>query len=511
MPEPAQIKTIAIVGGGTAGWMSAAALSTLFGGAGVSITLIESEAIGTVGVGEATIPPIITFNEMLGIDENTFVKETQATFKLGIEFCNWGGLGESYIHPFGDFGIDFDKVPFYQHWARLRQNGMANDLFDYSLMVRACKQEKFMRPLKDRPQSALAGINYAFQFDAGLYAAYLRRLAEGLGVVRREGRVVEVTQVPESGFVENLVLDNGQMITADLFIDCSGFRGLLIEQALKTGYEDWSKWLPCNRAVTVGTQRIASPIPYTRATAHSAGWQWRIPLQHRTGNGHVYCSDFMSDEDALDTLMQNLDAPLINEPKRLRFTTGRRRQFWNKNVIALGLAAGFMEPLESTSIHLVQSGLSRLLIHFPDMRFCQSTIDSFNDRTAKEYERVRDFLLLHYSATKRDDSDFWRYCQSIERTPSLVRKIEMFRSQGRIIETDMDLFSPASWLAVMYGQGICPEGHNPVASAMPLEKSRDLTQQVMTAIQNSVEVMPSHSDFIAEHCAAPEIERIKTA
>lgn len=496
------IEKIVIVGGGTAGWMAAATLGCQLQNTGIEIDLIESEAIGTVGVGEATIPPIIMFNTMLGFDENTFVRETQATFKLGIEFNNWGGLGDSYIHPFGDFGIDFDAVPFYQYWINRYINGEVADLFDYSLMVKACRNNKFMRPLKDRPQSALAGINYAFQFDAALYAAYLRRYSEQKGVRRREGKVVSVNQDSASGKVTTLLLEDGSEVEADFFIDCSGFRGLLIEKTLQTGYEDWRSWLPCDRAVAIPCEKKGAPIPYTKATAQDAGWQWRIPLQHRTGNGHVYCSEFLSDDEATASLLSHLDGDPIAEPNQIRFTTGRRKKFWHKNVLALGLAAGFMEPLESTSIHLVQTSLARLLTHFPDKRFIQVDIDAFNEKTTREYEKVRDFLVLHYSVTKRNDTPFWRHCQTIERPLSLVRKIDQFESAGRIFEEAGDPFSAASWLAVMSGQGIRPRSYNPLTDKMSAEKITSTLQKISSALANSVEAMPSHEDFIAKYCRA---------
>ncbi len=497
-----KIEKIVIVGGGTAGWMAAATLGSLLKGTQTKIQLIESEAIGTVGVGEATIPPIIMFNDMLGFDEDTFVKETQATFKLGIEFNNWGKLGDSYIHPFGDFGIEFDAVPFYHYWLNQSFNSDVGDLFDYSLMVQACQHNKFMRPLRDRPQSALAGINYAFQFDAGLYAAYLRKYSESHGVERIEGKVIDVELADETGFVTKVRLDDGNLYDADFFIDCSGFRGLLIEGALETGYEDWRRWLPCDRAVAMGCEKVGPPIPYTRATARSAGWQWRIPLQHRTGNGHVYCSEFISDDEACEVLSSNLDGAPISEPNQLRFMTGRRRKFWNKNVLALGLAAGFMEPLESTSIHLIQTSLARLLTHFPDKRFVQADIDAFNDKTVLEYERVRDFLVLHYTATERDDTEFWRHCQALERPASLIRKLEQFESAGRIFEEASDPFGVASWLAVMYGQGIKPKAYNPMTDKMSQQKIASVINQIKAAIDNSVDVMPQHDEFIRENCSA---------
>lgn len=500
-----QIERVIIVGGGTAGWMTAAALGFLFGGSKPKIQLIESEAIGTVGVGEATIPPIIEFNKMLGIDENDFVAATQATFKLGIEFNNWGKLGDSYIHPFGDFGIDFDAIPFYQYWANLHTKGNAKDLFAYSLMVQACYKQKFMRPLTDRPQSALAGINYAFQFDATLYAAYLRNYAEARGVERVEGRIVDVAQNGETGFVTHVTTQDGRTLAADFFIDCSGFRGLLIEETLKTGYEDWTKWLPCDRAVAVSSVSNGPPVPYTKATAREAGWQWRIPLQHRTGNGHVYCSSFISDDEAANTLLSNLDGKPLTDPKFLRFQTGRRKKVWNKNVLALGLAAGFMEPLESTSIHTVQTTLARLLTHFPDKRFNQADIDAVNERTVLEYERIRDFLILHYSLTERNDTAFWRHCQTIERPAHLQRKLNQFRDSGRIFEASNDLFSTASWLAVMYGQGARPQSYHPVTDKFEASKLESRIAYIHDVIHKAVDLMPDHADYIAEHCQARHI------
>jgi len=497
-----KIEHIKIVGGGTTGWMAAAALSHVLKGTDVSISLIESEQIGTVGVGEATIPPILTFNEMLGIDENEFVRATRATFKLGIEFVDWKRLGHSYIHPFGDFGIDFDAIPFYQYWVRQYLSGQGPDLFDYSLMVQACKQNKFMRPLRDRPNSALAGINYAYQFDAGLYGELLKNYAVTRGVERIEGRIDKVHQSSKTGFVESVQTSDGRVFEADFFLDCSGFKGLLIEGALKTGYEDWSQWLPANRAVAVGCEKHGEPIPYTRATAREAGWQWRIPLQHRTGNGYVYCSDFISDQNAAETLMKNLDGPPISDPKFLRFTTGRRSKFWNKNVLSLGLAAGFMEPLESTSIHLVQTSLARLFTHFPDKNFYQADIDAFNSRTALEYERVRDFLVLHYTATQRTDTAFWKHCQTIEKPEHLAIKLEQFESSGRIFKAPLDLFSDASWLAVMYGQGVVPRGYNPLTDKVDSNKLGSVMAKIESAILAGVDVMPKHESYIDQNCQA---------
>lgn len=503
--NPHLLDHVVIVGGGTAGWMAAATLGHLLEGSPTKVTLIESEQIGTVGVGEATIPPIISFNMMLGIDEDEFVRETQATFKLGIEFVDWLERGHSYIHPFGDFGRDFDAIPFYQYWLHRNLAGEKDDLFSYSLMVEACRREKFMRPLSDRPQSALAGINYAFQFDASLYAGFLRRFAEGKGVKRLEGKVESVSQNAESGHVETLTLDNGQAITGDFFVDCSGFRGLLIEQTLQAGYVDWREWLPCDRAVAIPCAKSGDPIPYTRATAREAGWQWRIPLQHRTGNGYVYCSEFLDDDAAERTLRDNLDGEPLADANRLRFLTGHRKEFWKGNVLALGLAAGFMEPLESTSIHLIQTSLARLLTHFPDRRFNSVDIDAFNRRTIKEYERVRDFLVLHYTATRRDDTPFWRHCQTIKQPESLQGRIEQFRASGRIFSEPNDIFGTASWLAVLYGQGIEPLATNPLIAKIPLEKIDQIIRQIRDTIDNAANEMPSHQNFITENCKAKTI------
>lgn len=496
---------VVIVGGGTAGWMAAATLGHLLEGSPTKVALIESEQIGTVGVGEATIPPIIAFNTMLGIDEDEFVRETNATFKLGIEFVDWLERGHSYIHPFGDFGRDFDAIPFYQYWLHRNLAGHKDDLFSYSLMVEACRREKFMRPITNRPQSALAGINYAFQFDASLYAAFLRRFAEGKGVTRIEGKVEGVSQNSESGHIETLTLDNGQSISGDFFIDCSGFRGLLIEQTLEAGYEDWREWLPCDRAVAMPCEKITDPIPYTRATARDAGWQWRIPLQHRTGNGHVYCSEFMDDDTAEQILRDNLDGEPLADANRLRFLTGRRKKFWNGNVLALGLAAGFMEPLESTSIHLIQTSLARLLTHFPDRRFKPADIEAFNHRTVQEYERVRDFLVLHYTATRRDDTAFWRHCQTIEQPDTLKGRIEQFRDCGRIFSEPNDIFGTASWLAVLYGQGIEPVATNPLIAKVPLDRIDQIVRQVGATIDNAANEMPSHQAFLDKICTAKSI------
>jgi tryptophan halogenase len=495
------IERIAIVGGGTAGWMAAALLARVLKDRARTITLVESEEIGTVGVGEATIPPIRSFNGLLGIDEDDFVRKTQATFKLGIEFLNWSAPGHRYIHPFGKYGITIDRVAFHQHWLRLRAAGDATPLQEYSLSACAAYRDKFIRPSED-PRLILSSLSYAFHFDAGLYAAYLRQYAEARGVTRVEGKVLDVELRGEDGFIQALRLEGGRRIEADLFIDCSGFRGLLIEQALKTGYEDYTHWLPCDRAVAVPSESVAPLTPYTRSTAHAAGWQWRIPLQHRIGNGHVYCSRYVSDDEATATLLANLDGKPLAEPRLLRFTTGRRRQFWNRNCIALGLAAGFLEPLESTSIHLIQSGITQLAAIFPDMTFDPNDAAEYNRLQLEEFDRVRDFIILHYKSTTRDDAPLWRQCRDMAIPPGLAYRMSLFASSGRVAFEERELFIESNWLSVMLGQGIMPARHDPLADLVPLEETRRRLQELKALIRGTAAAMPSHTVFIASNCRA---------
>jgi tryptophan halogenase len=495
------IKDIVIIGGGTAGWMTAAGLARLLKHPEINIRLIESEAIGTVGVGEATIPHIKLFNNLLGLNEDEFVSRTNATFKLGIEFANWDRQGKSYIHPFGAYGIDMEGLRFHQYWLRHRALGDTSSLDDYNLQIMAARAGKFQRPQKIK-NSPLGSIEYAFHFDATLYAQFMRNFSERNGVKRTEGKVVTVEQNPETGFVESVTLDSGEVIAGELFIDCSGFRGLLIEQTLKTGYDDWSSVLPCNRAVTVGSQKVADPIPYTKATAKKAGWQWRIPLQSRTGNGHVYCSDYLSDDEAAETLMAGLDSEAIGDPKLLRFTTGMRKKVWNKNVVAIGLSAGFMEPLESTSIHLIQTAIARLMTHFPDKHFNEADIRYFNQRTLLEYEQVRDFLVLHYCATERDDSDFWNYCRTMEIPETLSQRLDIYEENARLYRDDKELFGEVSWLAVMHGQGIEPKRYHPNANIMPEDELNKRMSDIRRTWSNCLATIPSHQQFIDQHCKA---------
>jgi tryptophan halogenase len=500
----ASIRKVLIVGGGTAGWMSAAFLSQALG-KNVQIQLIESDEISTIGVGEATIPPINNFNRALGIDENEFIKATQATFKLGVQFRNWGALGDQYTHGFGAMGHNTGVVDFQHFWLKMFQAGKVERIDDYSLNLLACEHNKFIRATDKYPNSPLGDIGHAFHFDAGLYARFLRNYAEQHGVLRTEGKVTSVQQHPETGFVTSVTMENGDVHAADLFVDCSGFRALLIEQTLQTGYVDWSHWLPCNRAIAVPCESVSPITPYTRATAHSAGWQWRIALQNRIGNGHVYCSQFISDDEASSVLMARLDGKPLAEPRPLKFVTGRRKQFWNKNVVAIGLSSGFIEPLESTTIHLIQKGVSRLVSLFPNQGFSQVDIDEFNRQSVDEIEQVRDFVVLHFHATKRDDSEFWNYCRTMPIPDNLRRKIELFRSNGRIYRDNNELFAEISWFQVLFGQGIRPRGYHPLVDAKADELVEKMLADVHRVMHSVVEQMPTHEAFIAENCKAPAL------
>jgi tryptophan halogenase len=490
------IEDIVIVGGGTAGWMAAAAMSRFMNNGYTRITLIESEEIGTVGVGEATIPPIINFNRMLGLDDDEFLRETQGTYKLGIEFVNWGGLGERYFHPFGEHGEDLNGIHFHQLYLRERKRRVLPDISAWSMSSVAASMGRFVRPPADA-RFPLKQLYYAFHFDASLYAQYLRRCSERNGVRRVEGKIVDVARRPEDGFVQSVTLASGQTIAGDLFLDCSGFRGLLIEETLGTGYEDWTKWLPADRAIAVPTGISGPPDPFTRATAHPAAWQWRIPLQHRMGNGVVYSSQFLADDDAERLLLSNLEGAPLADPRRLRFTTGRRKQSWNKNVIAMGLASGFVEPLESTSIHLVQAAIARLISLFPDKRFNPVERDEFNDQMRDLYEDVRDFIILHYKATKRSDSDFWNHCRTMAIPDSLQRRIDLFRAKGRVFREGYDLFGNTSWVAVMLGQHIVPEDYEPPTDALDENRVAEALEEMRVAYLRTAEAMPTHLEFIA--------------
>jgi tryptophan halogenase len=492
-----RIKKIAIIGGGSAGWMTAAALANALGRS-CDITLVESEAIGTVGVGEATIPPIRQFNQRLGVSEAEFLRETNGSFKLGIEFIGWTKEGEKYFHPFGHYGADFDvHVPFHHYWlADQVGKKQAGPLDDFSICYMASNEGRFSHPTHD-PRQMQSRLDYAYHFDATLYAQYLRSYSEARGVKRIEGRVNDVSLNSETGFIQDVKLDNGQIIGAELFIDCTGFRGVLIEGAMHTGYENWSKWLPCNRAVAIPCEKKDDILPYTRSTCHKAGWQWRIPLQHRTGNGYVYCDEFTSSDEAEQTLRANLDGTPIADAKHLRFVTGHRKQFWNKNCVAIGLSAGFMEPLESTSLHLIQSGIMRLLTLFPSNEFSQLLSEEYNRVTIEEYRQIRDFLVLHYIANEREEP-FWKQMAALELSDSLQFKIDHFKDNGIISLDARELFGKPSWLAVMVGQGLLPS-RAPGLSASAESRRVPVAErmvQVKSAIKEATQAMPRHADAI---------------
>lgn len=492
---------IVVVGGGTSGWMSAAALAKVLQGQ-YQITLVESDDIGTIGVGEATIPMISLFNRLLELDENEFMRQTQGSFKLGIEFVNWARLGDRYIHGFGVVGQENATVDFHQYWLRMHLAGQAKGLESYSINTAACLSNKFMRPRLDMPNSPLSQIAYAFHFDASLYARFLRGFSEARGVRRVEGKIVGVAQREGDGHVTSLTLASGQVVEGDLFIDCSGFRALLIEDTLQTGWDDWSHWLPCDRAVAVPCASAKELTPYTRSTARQAGWQWRIPLQHRIGNGHVFSSRFMSEDEATAILMSNLDGAPLAEPRPIRFQAGRRKKTWNKNVVAIGLASGFLEPLESTSIHLVQMGIAHLLTFFPSQGFDAEDRDQYNRVMSQEYEWVRDFIILHYKATERSDTPFWNYCREMTIPDSLRRRMDLFRTHGRVYREGNELFTKLSWLQVMHGQRIHPASYHPLTDLRSEDEILTYLAEVEGVIKACVDVMPSHGQFIADHCAA---------
>lgn len=496
-----RIRRIVILGGGSAGWMTAAALANALRG-GCRIDLIESTAIGTVGVGEATIPPIRHFNRQLGLDENAFVSAARGTFKLGIAFVDWIRPGHRYFHPFGRIGDEFDSVSLHQYWLRERARGSPVPLEDYAMAWVLARHGRFGRPLSD-PAMVLSSFDYAYHFDASLYGRHLREYAQKRGVRRIDGKVLDVKLRGGDGFIEALQLEGGEHIEGDLFIDCSGFRGLLIDSALKVGYESWQRWLPCDRAMAVGCALGADLPPYTCATARPAGWQWRIPLQHRMGNGHVYCSEYMSDDEATAILLANLTGAPVGEPRPLRFTAGVRREFWARNCVAIGLSAGFLEPLESTSIHLVQSAITRLLALFPD-RDCNPILaQEFNRASRFEYERIRDFIILHYRAQQREEP-LWRYARSMEIPEELQFKVDHFRNGGRILFDPSELFQKNNWLAVLVGQEVLPEHCHPLLDLSGRADAAKILAQMRGAMEQAALSLPTHRQYIERHCHASE-------
>jgi tryptophan halogenase len=485
----APIRRIVILGGGTAGWMTAAALSKALEASGTTITLIESDAIGTIGVGEATIPTIHWFNQLVGIDEISFMRETRATYKMGIEFCGWQGPGSRYFHPFGSVGGPGDATMFPQRLIRAWLDGLNAPLEDFALTASAASATRFTHPVND-PRSLLSTLGYAFHFDAGLYARFLRGIAERRGVVRLEGTVAQIDRDGASGFVTALVTDRGNRVAGDLFLDCSGLRALLIGETMGAGFDDWSEWLPCDAAWAAPSAPETGVTPYTQAFAHTAGWRWRIPLQHRVGNGHVFSSRFSTPEMARDTLLAAMDGPPTADPRLIRFTPGRRRQSWIGNVVAIGLSSGFLEPLESTSIHLIQSGIAKLLSLFPRADCDPALAARFDAVFRREMEDVRDFLILHYRMTAGRTEPLWRHCQTVPIPDRLAERIAQYRRSGRImLETD-ELFRDASWFAVLTGQGVRAEGYTPLLDATSSADNLRHVEAVRAAIRSSTEKLP---------------------
>ncbi|UAA40571.1 tryptophan 7-halogenase [Paraneptunicella aestuarii] len=491
-----QIKNVVVLGGGTAGWMSAALLKKVLGN-NINLTLVESESIGTVGVGEATIPPIRLVNNVLGLNEAEFIRETKATIKLAIKFENWKKQGESYFHTFGAPGKSIAFCHFHHYWQRAKQLGDTSSLWEYDLNYLCCQEGKFAQINSKDP---ILELPFSYHFDASLYAQYLRKLSEQMGVTRIEGLVKEVHQDPENGYISELILSDDRVVSGDLFIDCSGFKGLLIQEKLGAGYEDWSHWLPCDSALAIPSERHEKTAPYTRSIAHDAGWQWRIPLQHRNGNGLVYSSLHYSQQQAEDLLLSNLDTQALGEPKLIRFKTGRRRKQWHRNVVAVGLSSGFLEPLESTSIHLIQSAIVRLIQLFPHNGIAQADVAEYNKQSKLEFEQIRDFLILHYHVNQRDDSQFWRDMQEMEIPDSLTHKMELFRATGRLFKEQNDLFQDSSWLQVMLGQGIEPQDYHPLANSMTDQQLLEMLANMKRVKMDPLPKLPEHDAFLKQLC-----------
>jgi tryptophan halogenase len=495
------LKTITIVGGGTAGWMTAAMLSKLFV-RGYDIRLIESEEIGTIGVGEATIPAIRDYNRLAGLDEIEMIRATQASFKLGIEFRNWKAPGESYVHGFGKIGNDIWWLHAHQLWLKARAMGKARHFDDYALNCVAARRDKFCFPDPRNPGSPISGLDYAYHFDASLYAAWLRRQSEARGVTRIEGRITDVQLNGENGHVDHVVLADGRTVGGDLFVDCSGMRGLLISGALGVGFEDWSHWLLNDRALAVPCESVEVLTPYTRSTAHGSGWQWRIPLQHRIGNGHVYSSAHISDDEAASVLLANLDGKPLADPRPVRFTPGKRHRAWEKNVVAIGLASGFLEPLESTSIHLIQTGILRLVALFPGLGFNAADVAEYNRQTDFEYHDVRDFIVAHYKVTDREDTPYWAYLKHMSVPDSLAERLALFQSSGRFfVHGKAELFREESWVQVLIGQGMQMR-YDPMVDMIAEDQMLAFLDHVVEVIGDVAEAMPTHNGFIAQHCRA---------
>ncbi|MCE4539727.1 tryptophan 7-halogenase [Pelomonas sp. P7] len=501
------LRNIVIVGGGSAGWITAAPLARMLGGrdgAGTcAVTLVESPDIGTVGVGEATLPTVRFYNQMLGLDEIDFVRKTQASFKLGIEFRDWGRVGHRFFHGFGGFGPAIHQRPLWSYWLRLRELDPALPSYEeWSTATMMARSQRFMPPQPGEPAPANA-FDFAYHFDATLYAAYLRDYAVRHGARHLQGTIDRVETAEHNGFVTALHLSDGRRIEGDLFIDCSGFRALLIGGAMNSPYEDWSHWLPCDRALAVPCARAERTTPYTTSTARSAGWQWRIPLQHRTGNGLVYSSSHLADDEAARLLLASLDGQALDEPRQQRFVAGRRKRAWVKNVVAIGLSSGFLEPLESTSIHLIMEAVGRLTALLPDRDFAPTLADEFNRQMAYRYESVRDFIILHYALGERRDSEFWRYCATMSIPDGLAHQIELFRQSGRVAILEPEGFAEPSWVSLLLGLGVVPRRHDPYADLVDAEGVRRHLLGVREAIQRAVSAMPSHDDFLARLSGGP--------
>jgi tryptophan halogenase len=489
-----RVRRIVVAGGGTAGWMAAAAIARTMGRT-VEVTLVESEAIGTIGVGESTIPPLVTYNRLLGINEAEFMRATQATFKLGILFDGWRDGTDRYFHSFGTTGKDHWSAGFQHYWLHGLTKGHTRPYDDYCMELVAAMRGKFAH-LPDE------GMNYAYQLDSGLYAKFLRAMAEKDGTTRVEGRIAHVELDPATGDIAALRLDGDRRVEGDLFLDCTGFRALLIEGALHAGFDDWTHWLPCDAAIAVQTENVRAPVPYTRAMAHDAGWQWRIPLQHRTGNGIVYCSRYLSKDDAQARLLGNVEGRVLTEPNVLRFVTGARRRQWHRNCVAIGLSGGFMEPLESTSIHLIQRAILRLIRMMPLRGVSPADVAEFNDQQHQDMLQIRDFLILHYKATSRDDSPFWRYVREMPVPDSLQQKIDLFRETARVFRRNEELFAENSWVQVMMGQGIAPQSHHPIAEKLSDDELTRLLRLLRDQVERTVSGLPDHAAYVAQYCGA---------
>ncbi len=493
------VNSIVIVGGGTAGWMTAAALARVLDTSSCSIRLIESEGSGNATLDEATIPAIHDFNRRLGINEQEFMQATNATFKLGIEFVDWRAIGDSYMHPTGTFGQDMNGVGFHHYWLKQRLAGDSTPFDEYALPCVAAKKGRFKHPVDD-PRSVYSTYSYAFHLDATLYVRFMRDIAVNLGVQEINGKVVDVHLRSEDGFINSVELESGDLIVGELFIDCSGSRGVLIGGALKTGYEDWRGWLPCDSALVVQTEKTGEPVPYTRATASRAGWQWRFPLQHRVSNGHVYSSAYIGEDAATDILLSNLEGQLLTDPLLHRFKPGKRLKMWNRNCVAIGSSGGFLDPLESTGIFLIQAAITKLIEFFPNPEFAAADTLAYNRHLDTMFNEVRDFILLHYKATQRDDSKFWDYCREMSVPDELALRLKLFASRGVAAHRRGELFVESSWLAVFLGQGVIPEDYDPRADCMPDEQMLQRVQRMHEHIGQATDAMPSHQQTIIDYC-----------